>query len=104
MCDEPDEKEKQMQGRTATDVAKRNRVAPAVVPARVGIPADTHRLLTAPEVCEYLRVSRATLYRLFRNHEIPAFRVAKRDWRVAVEDLVEWIEKEASVGRLTRTR
>jgi excisionase family DNA binding protein len=93
-----------MQERTATNVTKRNPFAPAIVPARVGIPADTHRLLTAPEVCEYLRVSRATLYRLLKNHEIPAFRVAKRDWRVAVEDLAQWVEQEAKVGSLTRTR
>jgi excisionase family DNA binding protein len=59
-------------------------------------------MLTAMEVCEYLRVSRSTLYRLFKEQHIPAFRVFKRDWRVTVEDLAQWVEKESQVQRSSR--
>lgn len=53
------------------------------------------KMMTVPEVCEYLQVSRATLYRLLRRCDIPAFRVAKRDWRFAVEDLADWVERQS---------
>jgi len=53
------------------------------------------KMMTVPEVCEYLQVSRATLYRLLRRCELPAFRVAKRDWRFAVEDLADWVERQS---------
>lgn len=56
------------------------------------------KMMTVPEVCEYLQVSRATLYRLLRRCDIPAFRVSKRDWRFSVGDLVDWVERQ-SAGR-----
>lgn len=49
------------------------------------------KMMTVPEVCEYLQVSRATLYRLLRQSDIPAFRVSKRDWRFAADDLASWV-------------
>jgi excisionase family DNA binding protein len=84
---------------TAPSVAKRKRVAAEALRPNVGSSIRAPRMLTAPEVCEYLRVSRSTLYRLFRDHDIPAFRVSKRDWRVAVDDLAQWVERESRAGR-----
>ena len=77
----------------APSVAKRKRLAASALRPNISSSLATPRMLTAPEVCEYLRVSRTTLYRLFRDRDIPAFRVSKRDWRVAVDDLARWVER-----------
>jgi excisionase family DNA binding protein len=86
--------------RIAPSIAKQKRLAVSALPAVSSFLA-TPRMLTAPEVCEYLRVSRATLYRLFRDRDIPAFRVSKRDWRVAVDDLARWVERESRAWEFT---
>ena len=42
------------------------------------MPADDaplRRIMTAPEVAEYLRIHLATLYRLVRKRQIPAFKI-----------------------------
>jgi excisionase family DNA binding protein len=52
------------------------------------------RVLTVPEVCEYLRISRQTVYRMLRRKDIPGFRIAG-DWRFNMEDLKRWTEKES---------
>jgi excisionase family DNA binding protein len=88
--------------RIAPSVAKRKRFAASVLRPNINVSLATPRMLTAPEVCEYLRVSRATLYRMFRDCDIPAFRVSKRDWRVAVDDLAQWVERESRAGRFTK--
>jgi excisionase family DNA binding protein len=54
----------------------------------------TWKVLTLPEVSEYLRVSRQTIYRMLRRGDIPAFRLGG-DWRFNIEDLGHWIEKES---------
>jgi excisionase family DNA binding protein len=41
------------------------------------------------EVCAYLRVSRATIYRLLKEHQIPAFRLGS-DWRFNIEAIDRW--------------
>ena len=56
------------------------------------------KVLTVPEVCEYLRVSRVTVYRMLRRRDLPAFRIAG-NWRFNVEDLERWMERESQVGR-----
>jgi excisionase family DNA binding protein len=56
------------------------------------------RMLTVREVCEYLHVSRATVYRLLRRRDIPAFRVAIREWRFKAQDLADWIETRSRAG------
>ena len=52
------------------------------------------RVLTIPEVSEYLRVSRQTIYRMLRRGDIPAFRIGG-DWRFNIEDLEHWIGRES---------
>ena len=85
----------------APSVAKRKRLAASALRPNISSSLATPRMLTTPgmftalEVFEYLRGSRATLYRLFRDCDIPAFRVSKRDWRVAVDDLARWVERES---------
>ncbi len=52
------------------------------------------KVLTIPEVSEYLRVSRQTIYRMLRRGDIPAFRIGG-DWRFNIEDLGHWIERDS---------
>ncbi len=64
------------------------------------------RFLTAAEVCKYLRISRATLYRLVKRRHILAFRVAKRDWRFSAAVLAEWVagKSDPSGGKSGKVR
>jgi excisionase family DNA binding protein len=47
------------------------------------------KVMTVREVCAYLRVSRATIYRLLKEHQIPAFRLGS-DWRFNIEEIDRW--------------
>jgi excisionase family DNA binding protein len=47
------------------------------------------KVLTVREVSEYLRVHPSTIYRLLRQHQLPAFRVGS-DWRFNVEAIDRW--------------
>jgi excisionase family DNA binding protein len=61
------------------------------------------KVLTIPEVSEYLRVSRQTIYRMLKRGDIPAFRIGG-DWRFNIEDLGHWIEKESQARRSRPSR
>jgi excisionase family DNA binding protein len=52
------------------------------------IPPSTP-MLTAKECAEYLRISIATIYRLLKDRQLPAFKVG-REWRFNVEMIDEW--------------
>jgi len=58
-------------------------------------------VLTVREVSDYLRVHPATIYRLLKLHQIPAFKVGS-DWRFNLESLDRWClgsEKGAKPAR-----
>jgi len=57
--------------------------------------ADSPKVLTVNEVANYLRVHRSTIYRLLRQHEIPAFRIGS-DWRFNIEEIDHWRERQAA--------
>jgi excisionase family DNA binding protein len=46
-------------------------------------------VMDAPEVCAYLHISRATLYRLLNRNKIPYFRVGYH-YRFNREQIDEW--------------
>ena len=52
------------------------------------------KVLTLLEVSEYLNVSPATIYRLLRQKEIPAFRLSG-NWRFNIEDLNLWMDSKS---------
>ena len=55
---------------------------------------DDHQLMTIKEVAEYLRISKATVFRLMRSGELPSIKFsAKRFTRIKRSDL------EAFIGR-----
>jgi excisionase family DNA binding protein len=47
------------------------------------------RVLTVKEVANYLHVSRHTIFRLLKRHELPAFKIGT-DWRFNVEQIDGW--------------
>jgi excisionase family DNA binding protein len=50
-------------------------------------------LMTIEEVARYMRVSRFTVYRLAKDHRIPATKVG-RLWRFHKEEIDRWIRQQ----------
>jgi len=50
-------------------------------------------ILTAQDICKYLKIPRSSLYQLARRRKIPAFRVG-RHWRFKKAKIEEWVEKQ----------
>jgi len=50
-------------------------------------------ILTAEDVCQYLKIPRSTLYKLSRDKKIPAFRVG-RHWRFNRKKIEEWVDNQ----------
>ena len=50
------------------------------------------RILTVPEVAEYLKMSKSKLYLLIQQKKIPHIRIG-RNVRIRESDLQEWIEQ-----------
>jgi excisionase family DNA binding protein len=46
-------------------------------------------ILTVREVAQYLRVHQTTVYRLVKQHKLPAFQVGS-DWRFNREEIQRW--------------
>lgn len=55
--------------------------------------SEDHDILTVDEAAEFLRLSRAAIYKLLRRGEIPAAKVLDR-WRFSRRQLLAWIEGE----------
>lgn len=51
--------------------------------------AKSKKILTVVEVSEFLRLHPATVYRLLRKGELPAFKIGG-GWRVNMHDLDLW--------------
>jgi len=49
-------------------------------------------ILTVREVAEYLRMSEAKVYRLAKEHRLPAIRIGKA-WRFRKDLLDEWLSQ-----------
>ena len=54
-----------------------------------GIAPTAPKILTVPEVAEYLHVHPTTIYRLLRAKQLPAFRVGS-EWRFNVDTIDRW--------------
>ncbi|UCC94587.1 MAG: helix-turn-helix domain-containing protein [Candidatus Omnitrophota bacterium] len=53
----------------------------------------TDEILTADDVCKYLKIPRSTLYQLAKDKKIPAFKVG-RHWRFKRERVQDWVERQ----------
>jgi len=59
------------------------------------------QVLTVREVSEYLRVHRATIYRLLRLKQIPGFLVGS-DWRFDIDAIDRWRREEEQAAASAR--
>jgi excisionase family DNA binding protein len=50
------------------------------------------RIMTVPEVADYLQISKSKLYYLVQKKKIPHIRI-QRNVRIFESDLVEWLKK-----------
>jgi excisionase family DNA binding protein len=60
--------------------------AVSMKPSRVG----TLQIMTVSEVAEYLRVDKVTIYKLIREHRLPAFKIGS-DWRFDKDAVEKWM-------------
>jgi excisionase family DNA binding protein len=49
-----------------------------------------YAILTVREVAQYLRIHKTTVYRLLKEHKLPAFQVGS-DWRFHREEIKRWM-------------
>lgn len=52
------------------------------------------KMMTVPEVAEYLKMSKSKLYLLIQRRQIPHVRIG-RNVRIRERDLQDWIEEQA---------
>lgn len=60
------------------------------------------RVLTLEETAAYLRVHPSTIYRLLKNHQIPAFKIGS-DWRFNQDSIDRWVFEAEKVGAPANT-
>jgi excisionase family DNA binding protein len=60
--------------------------------------AEPTRIMTVREVSAYLHVHPSTIYKLLKQHQIPAFRVGS-DWRFKIETINRWCSDEGKPGK-----
>jgi excisionase family DNA binding protein len=60
-------------------------------------------VLKVAELAEYLRVHPATVYRLLRTKQLPAFR-AGAEWRFSLDEIDRWCGEEERTSRSSRGR
>lgn len=63
-------------------------------------PRKTDDVMIAQEVADYLRLDKATIYRLAQEGKIPAVKVG-RTWRFKRELIDEWFKQESA--RISRS-
>lgn len=60
-------------------------------------PEAQSRVISVPQACQLLGISRSTLYKLIQIGEIPAFKLSQGGrWRFEQRDLEEWLEDRKS--------
>ena len=56
--------------------------------------AEQETLMTLQEIADYLRVTRATIHRMLKRNQIPAFRIG-RHWRFNLAVINKWCASQA---------
>jgi excisionase family DNA binding protein len=59
------------------------------------------KLLTIPEVADYLRLNRFTVYRLAESGDLPGFKVTDQ-WRFKTREVERWLEERKNHKKSTR--
>lgn len=60
-------------------------------------------VLTLTEASKYLKVNKATIYRLARQGRMPAFKVGKV-WRFKRDRIEAWVDENSNNRRVKRKR
>ena len=63
--------------------------------------AYDHDIMTMKEICDLLRVHPATIYRLLRNAELPAFRIGS-EWRFRTDMILRWMVENSDASSRKR--
>jgi len=56
-----------------------------------------NKIMTLEEVAAFLRVHSSTVYRLLKQHKIPAFKLGS-DWRFNQESIKRWVAERETVN------
>lgn len=56
---------------------------------------NKERLLSVEDICQYLGLSRDTVYKWIEAKKLPAYRLG-RLWKFKKEDVDKWLEQNAS--------
>ena len=56
------------------------------------------KVMTVREVSAYLHVHRSTIYKLLKQHQIPAFQMGS-DWRFNIETIDRWRLQQGKPGK-----
>ena len=56
------------------------------------------KVMTVREVSAYLHVHPSTIYRLLKQHQIPAFQMGS-DWRFNIETIDRWCLEQEKPGK-----
>jgi excisionase family DNA binding protein len=59
-------------------------------------------IVTAKELCDYLKLSDSTVYKLALNGELPGFKIGD-SWRFDMEEVVERIRAKKGVVGMEKT-
>ena len=51
------------------------------------------KIMTIPEVAEYLKISKSKIYYLVQKKKIPHIRI-QRNVRITETDLIDWLKKQ----------
>lgn len=50
-------------------------------------------ILNTKEVMEILGITKNLLYELIHEHELPAYRLGKKNWRINKDSLIKYLSK-----------
>ena len=72
-------------------------MSPARVPLEQPMAAKRDEIMTMDELAEYLKISKATLYKLATDNKLPGQKIGKR-WRFHKDAVDEWVKRGPSAS------
>jgi len=63
---------------------------------------QTNTLMTVKDVATYLSVTERTVYRLVKDHRLPAYKVGGQ-WRFKADMIEAWMQKDGALASLAES-